>query len=254
MPNRYTRDELISIALDMVQLPNLQQHDMPAGVVQPDAFCIQWLQDILDFWYHMMPFSATVDEVAITCVANTDSITLPSDFILDVRNGYLVQTVAGDTKSLRRVFRMPLQKFINRQLQSQRTTSVQYPRFYCIVGDDENIKTQYQTMRVTPMPTITVLGKLWYYKLPPVLYSEQKPKFPNDYVCIEYLRIRALEWNRILEPGTAQRFCEKVVAGMKAAGLMNEPEDDEIPMDELTFRKGGYDSVYMNSYGWMGAL
>jgi len=40
---------------------------------------------------------------------------------------------------------------------------------------------------------------------------------------------------------------------MKAAGLMNEPEDDEIPFDDLTFRKRSSVSLLQqNTYAWMG--
>ena len=252
MPNRYARDELIAIALNMLQLPNLEVHDMPDGIVQQDAFCIQWLQDILDFWYHMVPFSATVVSATLNCTANQSYVTLPADFILDVRNGYLIQTVPGDSLSLRRITRVPLQKFINRQLLSQRSTDVKYPLFYSVIGDDNNMATQQQLMQVAPTPTISTIGKLWYYKLPAVLQSNEKPKFPNDYVCVEYLRIRALEWAHIAQPGTAQRFCDKIVAGMKANGLMNEPEDDEIPFDELTYHKRGF--LGNSTYAWMGQV
>ena len=249
MPNRYVRDELIGIALDQAVLPNLKIHDMPDGVVQPDAYSIQWLQDILDFWYHMVPFSATVDYVTLNAVANQDYILLPTDFILDVRNGYVVETVPGDTTSLRRRERVSLQKFINRQLYHQKTTSATYPSFYCIVGDDAT--TQQQKLKITPTPSMATQGKLWYYKLPTKLNSNDKPKFPNDYVCIEYVRIRAKEWANIFEPGTAQKFCDKIVAGMKAAGLMNEPEDDEIPMDTLYYHKSRGEFA---TYAWMGQV
>jgi hypothetical protein len=122
----------------------------------------------------------------------------------------------------------------------RQAATVLYPSFYMIQGS---------TMKVTPTPTITATGTLWYYQLPPALQADDKPLFPNDYVCIEYIRIRALEWSRIVDPGTAQKFCEKIVGGMKAAGLMNEPEDDEIPFDEQVYSKGGrYGS---NSYSWM---
>ncbi len=249
MPNRYARDELIKIALQMVQLPNLEVHDMPNGVVQPNAFAIQWLQDILDFWYHMVPFSATVKSTALNCVANQNYVTLPSDFILDVRNGFVVERIPGNAASKRRVIRVPLQKFINRRLLYQTSTNVDYPNFYCIQGDDDNVSTQFQRMQITPTPSISTNGELWYYALPATLESNQKPKFPNDYVCAEYIRIRALEWARVYEPGTAHKFCEKVIAGMKSAGLMNEPEDDEIPFDDLTFRRG-YEGG--TAYAWMG--
>lgn len=248
MPNRYCRDELIKIALQMAQLSNLEIHDMPTGTVSQDAFSIQWLQDILDFWYHMVPFSATVKNVALSCIANQNYVVLPSNFILDVRNGYTVRTISNDPLSLRRITRMPLQKFINRRLTYQKSVTNIFPWFYCIQDTDT---LGNQLMQITPTPTVSTVGELWYYALPPLLDAGDKPRFPSDYVCIEYIRIRALEWSRIMEPGTAQKFCDKIVAGMKAAGLMNEPEDDEIPFDTQVWGKG-LDSLYANTYAWMG--
>lgn len=255
MPNRYSRDELIKIALSMAQLPNLDIHDIPNGVVQPDAYAIQWLQDILDFWYHMVPFSSTVTATPLNCTANVGTISLPSDFILDVRNGYLVQTIPGNTTSYKRVYRVPFQKFLNRVLYYQTTVNALYPHFYTILGETDLVPgiSHTQTIQVTPVPSINTVGKLWYYKLPPKLQSNTIPDFPTDYVCEEYIRIRALEFVRIFEPGTAQKFCDKMVAGMKANGLMNEPEDDEIPFDELTF-KGRGSNLYNSTYAWMGTI
>lgn len=253
MPNRYVRDQLIHTALSMAQLPNLDIHDMPDGVVQPNAFCIEWLQNILDFWHHMVPFSSTVRTVPLHATADSDTILLPTDFILDVRNGYHVQRVPGDSRSFIRRARLPLQKFLNRQIssQSRSTTAVLFPHYYCVVGDDGIVTSQRQTLRITPTPTIATQGLLWYYQLPPALEAGQKPKCPNDYVCIEYLRIRAYEWAGLYEPGTAQKFCNTIIATMKAAGLMHEPEDDEIPFDEQVYRRGV--SVDTAVYGWMGA-
>lgn len=248
MPNRYTRDELIRIALSMAQLPNLDIHDIPNGVVQIDAFSIQWLQDILDFWYHMVPFSSTVTSASLNLSANNNTVSVPTDFILDVRNGYLVQTITNDTLSYKRMYRLPFQKWLNRSLSSQKSTNVLFPSTYCVLGRDG---VGVQTVKVSPTPTQSVLGTLWYYQLPPILNSNSIPTFPNDYVCTEYIRLRALEWARVFEPGTSQRFCEKIVAGMKAAGLMNEPEDDEIPFDDLVYRRQPGSGLYA-TYAWMG--
>jgi len=250
MPNRYCRDELIKIGLSMAQLPNLEIHDAPDGVVQQDAFAIQWLQDILDFWYHVCPFSVTVIKQAINCTANSDTIILPSDFILDVRNGLLVQTTPGDINSYRRKRRVPLQKFINRQLYYQGATNVNCPEFYCIVGNDGVTETQYQTMKVAPTPTINTLCYLWYYKLPAKLEANQRPQLPYDYMATEYIRIRAHEWQGLYDPGTAQKFCDKLVSWAKASGLMNEPEDDEIPFDEQVYQR--HRGSQSNTYNWMG--
>lgn len=249
MPCRYTRDEIIKIAINQARLPNLEVHDCPEGVVQQDAYAIEWVQSIVDFWFHMMPFSSTVIKVDITCIAHSDSITLPTDFIIDVRNGLLVQTVLNDSNSYKRRRRLPLQKFINRQETFQGAVDVHYPLYYCIAGDNGDTQHAQQTMLITPTPTISTLCKLWYYKLPPVLDANQSPKLPSDYVAIEYVRLRALEWSGIFEPGTAQKFCDKIVSGMKAAGLMNETEDDEIPFDDEVYirRNTGW-----NNYSWMG--
>lgn len=248
MPNRYQRDEIIRIALDQAQLPNLTVHDMPQGVVQADAYSVQWLQDILDFWYHMVPFSASVTSVALNVTANQSYVILPSDFILDVRNGYMVQTVVADAASYRRTVRVPLQQFLNRQLYYQHSSNadIAYPAFYCVQG--VNVATGQQLLQLAPTPTVSTLAVLWYYQLPAILESDSKPRFPNDYVCIEYVRVRAREWAGVYEPGTAQKFCEKIVSGMKAAGLMNEPENDETPFDTLVYSKG----YNYNSYAWMG--
>ena len=249
MPSRYTRDELIKRALDKVQLASLNAHDMPNGVIQPDAFCVDWLQDILDFWHHMVPYSTTVISIALNMTANVETVLAPSDFILDVRNGYMVETITGDAQSLKRMHRVPFQKFLNRKTYYQKASGVKYPYFYCVIGKDS--VTSRQFIRVAPVPTQNVNATLWYYKLPAALNSEDIPDAVNDYVCEEYLRIRALEWARVYEPGTAQKFCERIVSGLRAAGLMNEPEDDEIPFDEMVFHKGRQPGLY-TTYAWMG--
>jgi hypothetical protein len=186
--------------------------------------------------------------VPITCTANSDTIVLPNDFILDVRNGLEVQTIPGDVNSYEKKQRLSLQKFRNRRLQHQNSQNIKFPDYYCVVGDDGNVMTQYQTMRVTPTPTIATQCILWYYQQPAKLESNQKPKMPDDYACIEYIRLRALEWAGINTPGTAQKFCTDIVSKYKASGLLNEPEDDEIPMDDQVYRGRSM----RNTYSWMG--
>src|SRR5262245_34301949 len=238
----------------MSQLPNLDVHDRPnAPTIAAGAFCIQWLQDILDYYYHMCPFSATIATATTVIPVTQDWYLLPADFILDVRNGALVQTIANDPLSSKRAVQVPLPNIPNRPSSTQTATNVLYPSYYCIFGDDCVTTTRQQLIHFTPDPTVAVSTIWYYYQLPPILAANDKPKFPNDYVCIEYVRIRALEWARVYDPGTAQRFAEKVVAGMKAAGLMNEPEDDEIPFDELTFRKRTSQALLsQKTYAWMG--
>ena len=246
MPNRYTRDELVKIAMDQAQIAAVEAHDAPDGVVQDDAYTVQWLQDIIDFWYHWCPFSATVEaDYSFTISANTTTVKLPTDFILDVRNGVIIQTTDSDN-SKKRMIRTPLQKWMNRNLQWQNTTA-QYPIFYMVQGYNEADNTQ--NLRIAPASNTDRNAWLWYYKLPSKLTSTSKPRFPNDYVMIEYVKIRILEWARVYEVGTAQTFCDKILAGMKSAGLMNEPEDDEIPFDNFLYTK---EPTLVNTYAWMG--
>lgn len=254
MPNRYVRDQLILNALAQAQLPNLAVHDAPNGVVQQDAFAIQWLQDILDFWYHMVPFSATVVKTPLTCTANSDTLTLPADFIIDVRNGLLTESIPGDTSSYRRRMQVPLQKFINRQVYYQGQTNVNTPLFYTVAGDNGSVLANQQTMLITPTPTIATQCQLWYYQLPPVLEANHIPRFPDDYVCIEYLRLRAMEWQGLLDPGTSRKFCDSIVASMKSVGLMNNTEDDEIPLDSNVYLKTSDYGTQAYNWAWMGPI
>lgn len=252
MPNRMVRDELILTALRMVQLPVLDVEEAPNGVVLQTAKSIDWLQEIIDFWHHLVPFSATIAvDQDLSCIADSDVLLLPMDFIVDVRNGYFVQTVPGDFRSFKQTRRLPVPKFMRYRLQFQRNQgAVLFPQYYCIVGDDNDPFSQRQTMYVAPTPTVDTVAKMWYYKLPGRITANQRPKVPNDYVCVEYLRIRMLEWAHLFEPGTAQKFCDKIVSGMRAGGLMNEPEDDAIPMDEENF---GRATNHWSSYAaWMG--
>ena len=249
MPNRHSRDKLINIALNIAQLDNLVVHDCPHGVVQSDAFSLQWLQDILDFWYHMVPFSSTVVQAQLNATANQDYIILPEDFIVDVRHGYLVETIPGDPLTMQRRLRLPFQRFLSRSIGNQRSSNGNFPTHYCVNGRNAEDR---QLLRITPTPTIATVGAIWYYQMPPLLSAGDKPAFPSDYVIVEYIRIRALEWARILEPGTAVTFCDKIIKAMKANGLMNEPEDDEISNDETRYPVTSSDGL--EAYRWMGHI
>jgi hypothetical protein len=239
MVNRYCRDELITKALSMAQVTQLEQHDTPNGVVENDAYTIGWLQEILDFWYHMVPFSARVERTQLNIPAETQEITVPDGFILDVKDGYIVQKTEQED-SQARLRRVSLQKWINRDLYYQ-GTSESHPIFYMVKGS---------RISVTPRCNTARNAWLWYYKLPDPLQSDDLPDHPSDYVLLEYLRIRALEWCRAYEPGTAQEFCKKIVSSMQASGLFNEPEDDEIPFNTMVH----VPRYHGNTYAWMGRV
>src|SRR5262245_66383754 len=95
----------------MAQLPNLDVHDRPSGTIVAGAFAVQWLQDIIDFWYHMCPFSATITTATTTIPQAQDCYLLLPDFILDVCNGALLQTIAGYPLAYQRAVEEPRQKW-----------------------------------------------------------------------------------------------------------------------------------------------
>ena len=239
MPSRYTRDELIMSGLEMAQASNLMKHDAPEGVLLESAFSVRWFQDILDFYYHKAPFGSTVKrEHPLNISANDKTVTAPEDFILDVRDGYIVQETENPN-SKGRLLRVPLQKWLNRDLMFQ-THNSPVPFFYMVNG---------RTISITPPPTKNVLAFLWYYQLPAKLESGEIPDVPSDFFLVEYIRIRALEWIGFYDIGTSVKYTDKLVGGMKAQGLLNEPEDDEIPMDVYVYRRN---PRLFNSYKWMG--
>lgn len=253
MPNRYTRDQLILNMLDLVQNANLTQSEAPGGVVQPHAMSIQWLQDILDFMYHKSPFSSTVAHMALDCPAFADTLTLPEDFILDVRDGYLVRHIEADPQSMMRVYRRSFQDFLDQRLGMQKLRSggpggYVPPQYYCIV---ERAANGQQLMQLAPIPQTFVSGQLWYYQLPPILGATDKPTFPSDQVIIEYMRIRALEWMGLADVGTSLKYEEKLVAGLKSAGLLNEPERTQMPYDTLNYRYGNRTG---SPFAWVGPI
>jgi hypothetical protein len=231
MINRYTRDELIMAALQMADVPSLIPIDMPDGVITEDAMSVGWLQEILDFWYTKVPFSCTIKKSTLTIAANSQTLEMPDDFILDVRDGLIVQdTSATDSKT--RKYRTPLQDWITIDLSYQGRTDIKTPYWYTVLYDEELDKT---IMKTTPVTNEDRSAELWYYQLPPKLGPNQRPRFVSDYIIKEYIRIRALEWCRAYEPGTAQKFCDKLVGGMKAGGLLNEPENTRIPFAHDSF-------------------
>jgi hypothetical protein len=252
MSCRYTRDQLIYHALKQAQLPNLEVHDMPDGVVLQDAYMIQWLQEILDYWYHHCPFQMTVSRLTLNCVPQSNHLILPEDFMIDVRDGYLVQTIPGDSQTLKRTKRTSFQKLLNRELSNQKLDKVNFPEFYCIIGSNNDPIHPQQIMEVAPVPSIATQGILCYYKRPASLEAHHRPSLPDDHCAIEYLRIRAYEFVGMqgVPIGSAKKYCGQLLGEWKAAGLLSEPEDDEIPMDTQVYRNIG--GGYMHPYNWMG--
>lgn len=225
--NRYNRDQILTRALDMVDSPSLNSRERPGGAIS-GSMTAGWLQDALDLFHHEFPWAGVVRKASVQ-IGTDGLMTLPSDFILDVRDGIVL-----GTNPSRRLARTSLQRFIDLQ-----TVNTQ-------AGDPLRYVVRPPQIEVLPAPRTATSATLWYYALPSVLTSNVVPTFPSDWVLIEYVRLRCKEWLNALPPGSAVAYARDEIARLRRTGLANEPEDDRIPLDRETFiRPGG-------RYDWMG--
>lgn len=226
--NRLTRDQIIQHALDLIDSGQLDQHDRPAGIVHEKAYCLRWLQNGLDYFSHAFPWQYDVTETNVTL--NTGTLSLPTDFILDVKDGLWIP---GD----RRLLRRSIQELLDLAIQGR----TQKPVIYAVMGN---------TLRVEPKPDKAYAAKLWYYALPARLQSCDIPRFPSDWVLVEYLRLRGLEWLRAVPVGSAMTYAKELCAQLKRDGLGGEPEYTSIPLDPYHFSSRSH----ANDNAWMGVV
>jgi hypothetical protein len=232
MAKRLTRNQIIQHALDMVDSAELDNHDRPGkGPVVGQAYTLRWLQDALDYFSHIFPWAYDVATQAVTITGAT--FATPDDFILDVRNGLVLTLNNGGM----RLYKRSVQDIINASL----STGTNKPQIYAVMDD---------VIRVAPTPDQAYSATLWYYALPDVMGGCEYPKFPSDWILIEYLRLRALEWLRALPPGSAMDYAEKMVAKLQRAGFDNEPEYQEIQWDNKFMTP----SQPADRSSWMGSV
>lgn len=205
----------------MAYIPDLNRHDRPSGTIVSGAYSVGWLNTILNQFYAVFPWAATVTQLLGAFVAHSDAYALPANFILDVKNGLLVKV----NDRFQRVFRKPLQDAIDMGYNQNEGI----PRIYTFQGD---------FLRIAPIPDQSYVGHLWYYKRPDALTANQVPVFPSDLILVEYIRIRALEWIRAAPIGSSQQYTEGRIAELIKAGLGNEPEQAAIPLAGDTFLPG----------------
>ncbi len=232
MTSRYVRDEILSQGIELSASPTVIAHDMPGGVIDGNAYSIKWLQNALDMFHRKYPFASDIHTAAMTIQGSNadvllaspntllpgDSIYLPDNFILDVRNG-LICTIGTQSYRLKR---KSFQYWLNYSLSFQTLTQASTTA-YCIVNEK---------IKVAPLLTEPVSATLYYYALPALLGPKSHVPFPDEFVLIEFIRLKALEWTRSLEPGTSQMYLTKQLAGLRASGLLNEPEyEDGIPLE-----------------------
>ena len=170
-----------------------------------------------------------------TATLTISSVTtaLPSDFILDVRDGLIITPSDGGPG---RLARRDLPELITRNIGA----STGQPTIYTIT--DPNV-------RVFPAPNKSYTATLWYYKLPALLEAHEKPLFPSDFCLVQYVRLMGEEWLKVAQPGTAQVYAERECAKLLKTGLGREPESTEIRLDPRRYH-GPVDQ----SGDWMGDL
>jgi len=241
--NRYTRDEILHRALDMAKTPTLDINDRPQEVFLTTALSIKWLQEALDIFHVKFPWASDIVDVNVVVANAGFTITLPDDFVLDVRDGLL--PIHPTTLKKVRAKRFNYQKFLSFDLSRQGNKG--RPLVYAFKSN--SAKTAKE-MIVSPVADQAYNCTLHYYHLPAVLEADDIPIFPTDHALVEYVRIRVGEWVSFYPPGTAQAMAEKEIARLQASGLANEPESDVVEYDNSVYGKmrGG------NSWDWMGQV
>jgi hypothetical protein len=226
MPNRLNRDQILIRALDLLDSSALDAKDRPSGTIVSTALSIGWLQEALDYFCKKFPFSATLTTAPVSVAQNGTTFAQPADFILDYRNGILLDNDKG------RMLRTSLGKLLNR-VQS----TVGPPSLYTIRGN---------VIEFRPKADASYSGTLYYYALPAVLTAGVIPTFPDDSVLTDYVWIKGQEWHKSVPPGSARSYAEGIVKTLQAAGLGVEAEEDEIGLDpSFVTRQGSTD--------WMGS-
>lgn len=224
--NRLSRDQIIIRALDMSDSPSLNSKCRPNGTIVDDCMAVGWLQDALDLFHNTFPWAGILTDTPISI--NTDGVaTLPANFILDVRDGVIINKA--------RLGRRSFQRTLDFRVTGQ-------------VGDPVIYTVTPPGLRVHPRPRTSTSATLVYYALPNVMEAGSIPSFPSDWVLVEFVRLRAREWLQALAPGSAMEYARKEISALRQTGLANEPEDDRIPLDRESFVRsgGGRDS-------WMGS-
>ena len=224
--NRRTRDQILIEALDLADLPELDQHDRPSATIVSTAFSIQWLQRCLDTMAQEFPWASEITKTTGTITALNQDLAL-TDFILDVRDG-LYLTISG---SLKRLTRINFADIMAYQMKNDQGGSP-------VTGDPSLYAFTGTTVRFDITPSQNRAYTLWYYAMPSVLAASTIPPFPNDHACIEFIFWRAMEWARKAPPGAAMKYLREVeIAAYRSAGLNQEPESDHVPLDSRQFRR-----------------
>ncbi|KKK94906.1 hypothetical protein LCGC14_2678130, partial [marine sediment metagenome] len=91
------------------------------------------------------------------------------------------------------------------------------------------------TIKFMPKAQKAYSAILHYYQLPSVIASGDIPFFPDDYILVHYVWIKAQEWHRVVPIGTALQYSEDRIKDLQKAGIGLESEPIEIELDRRTF-------------------
>lgn len=239
--NRLRRDDILSQALDMVDSSAVDEKCRPGGVFPANAMCIGWLQTALDLFHRAFPWKGTTTSTAITLTAAAGSLTAPTDFVLDMRDGLVISHADPETRvRLRRASQTDLVDYD--VAHGTGTTTYTVPRWY-VVRDD--------VFTVRPIPDRAYTGTLWYYKLPVALAPNGIPAFPDDWTLVEYVRLRGKEWIGEVPAGAAMEYANGVIGKLQSAGLGPEAENQRLDLDPTMFHRSGATSG--NAWDWLGS-
>jgi len=226
--NRLNRDQILIRALDLADSSVLDLKDRPAGTIVASAFTIGWLQEALDYFCKKFPFSQDIKSTPVNIAADSTTIAVPADFVLDYKNGIVLDDDKG------RMQRRGLSYLLNFSLSAKST-----PRFYSVRGTTIEFRNKADK---------AYTGVLWYYFLPAVLAASDVPFFPDDSVLTDYVWIKCQEYHRVQQPGSARAYADKIIKELQAAGIGNEAEEDQLELDPNFAQERP-----VGSTDWMGA-
>lgn len=235
--NRLSRDDILIQALDMADLPELDQKDRPSATIVSAAFSINWLQRCLDEMHQEFPWAGNVTSGTGSVSALNTTSFAPADFVLDVRDGLLLD-IAGSTRPLIRRNFQDIMAFQAKNNMGGTPTKGQPLRY----------AFRRRTLSLDITPDQSYNYRLWYYQLPATLGGTDIPEFPSDHVLVDFVYMRALEFARKVPQGSAMKYLREVeIPSLRTAGLGQEPENDHIPLDREQFR-----GARRRNWSWLG--
>lgn len=234
--NRLSRDQICLRALDLADVPSLDTNDRPSGTLVGGAFTAEWLQEGIDWFYQQVPMAGLFTNIPVT-YTQSGQITIPSDFLVDLRDGMVI---TDDPRW--RLVRVSAQEYVQRSILGTASTAPSQPAYYFVQPP-----LIFFFNRSGINPDKSYAGKLYYFQLPAALQGATIPNFPSDLVLVDYVRLKCQEFVRAIPAGSALDYAERHVGKIRKAGLFNEPENDEFPLDPRKFKR--FDQGFY--YDWL---